>query len=320
MSARDACLGLWQDRPADEAIDTALAADRLGYRSMWVGEMATYDAFALGTAIGLTTERIGLTLGPLAVTVRDPMMIAMGVASVAALTGRAVDVALGTSSTVVVEQWHGRSRARSATALTESLAAVRTLLAGERTRLDGKVLRTNGYRLRLPAPGSSVSVAAFGPRAVEVAAAADRLVLNLVDVSTAAALVSDLGAAADRLDRPRPRTALWLTAAVDPGPAAIEQLRRAAVGYLAAPGYAEMFERAGFGDLVALARTRPHPGELLAAVPEALMAAVGLVGSAEQCRARIAEYEAAGIDDIVIAPASTDEDPAGARTLAALAP
>ncbi len=26
--------------------------------------MATYDAFALGTAIGLATERIGLTLGP----------------------------------------------------------------------------------------------------------------------------------------------------------------------------------------------------------------------------------------------------------------
>jgi probable F420-dependent oxidoreductase len=213
VSTRDACLGLWQDRPAGEALDTAREADRLGYRSLWIGEMATYDAFALGTAVGLATERIGLTLGPLAVAVRDPMMIAMGVASVAALTGRPVDVALGTSSTVVVEQWHGRSRSASATALAESLAAVRTLLSGERAQLAGQVLRTNGYRLRLPAPGASVTVAAFGPRAIEVAAAAVRLVLNLVDVATAAALVAELTAAADRLGRPRPRTALWLTAA-----------------------------------------------------------------------------------------------------------
>jgi probable F420-dependent oxidoreductase len=320
VSTRDACLGLWQDRPADEALDTAREADRLGYRSLWIGEMATYDAFALGTAVGLATERIGLTLGPLAVAVRDPMMIAMGVASVAALTGRPVDVALGTSSTVVVEQWHGRSRSASATALAESLAAVRTLLSGERAQLAGQVLRTNGYRLRLPAPGASVTVAAFGPRAIEVAAAADRLVLNLVDVATAAALVAELTAAADRLGRPRPRTALWLTAAVDAGPAAVDQLRRAVVGYLGAPGYAEMFARAGFGELVGFARTRPHPGELLAAVPEALTAAVGLVGSAQQCRARIAEYEAAGIDEVVLVPASTDADPAGTRTLTALAP
>ena len=79
-------LGLWQDRPAEEALLTARAADDLGYPELWVGEMATYDAFALATAIGLATTRIRLTVGPLAVAVRDPMMIAMGAASVAGLT------------------------------------------------------------------------------------------------------------------------------------------------------------------------------------------------------------------------------------------
>jgi len=40
--------------------------------------MATYDAFVLGAVIGERTERISLTLGPFAVAVRDPVMIAVG--------------------------------------------------------------------------------------------------------------------------------------------------------------------------------------------------------------------------------------------------
>ncbi|MEV4184773.1 LLM class flavin-dependent oxidoreductase, partial [Streptosporangium canum] len=123
-------LGLWQDRPAGEALLTARAADELGYGELWVGEMATYDAFALATAVGLATGRIGLTVGPLAVAVRDPMMIAMGVASVSDLVGRPVNVAVGTSSPLVVEDWHGRSRARAATALREAVRALRPLLDG----------------------------------------------------------------------------------------------------------------------------------------------------------------------------------------------
>src|SRR5208282_4357663 len=113
-------LGYWQDRPPEEALLTAKAADRLGYGELWLGEMATYDAFALATAAGLATERIRLVIGPLAVSVRDPMQIARGVASVAALTGRPTAVALGTSSPLVVGDWHGRDPAGSQVMLRES--------------------------------------------------------------------------------------------------------------------------------------------------------------------------------------------------------
>lgn len=304
-------LGLWQDRPPEEAFATAALADALGYPELWIGEMATYDVFALATAVGLRTERIPLTLGPLAVTVRDPAMIAIGAASVAAITGRPVAVALGTSSRVVVEQWHGRSRARAATALAESARAVRALLDGARSELDGEVVTSRGYRLRLPAPRSALTIAAFGPAAVRAAAAhADRMVVNLVSPATAAELVAAVGGDT--------RVAAWVVTAVDGGRAALDQLRRGVVGYLAAPGYAEMFAREGFGDLVAYARTRPHPAELLAAVPDELVAAVGIVGDTDTARDRIAAYRAAGVDDVVLVPAATDDDPAGERTLRAL--
>ncbi|MEU8143130.1 LLM class F420-dependent oxidoreductase [Nonomuraea sp. NPDC048901] len=307
-------LGLWQDRPAQEALLTARAADELGYPSLWIGEMATYDAFALATAVGLATSRIGLTIGPLAVSVRDPMMIAMGAASVAALTGRQVDVAVGTSSPLVVEGWHGRSRARSATALREAVEALRPLLAGERSDFTGTSVSSNGYRLRLPAPRSRLLVAAFGPSAVRTAALADRMVLNLITPASAGRLVAQL-----RAVNPATSVAAWVTAAVDPDREAIDRIRRAVVGYLPAPGYGEMFAEAGFADVVAFARTRPHPRELFAAVPDELVASVSLLGDVDAVAARLSAYAAAGVEEVALVPVSTDRDPGGAATLKALA-
>ena len=312
----DVSLGLWQDRPPEEVLRTAAVADSLRYRAIWVGEMATWDAFALGTRVGATLVHSSLVIGPLAVTVRDPAMIAMGVASVAALTGREVAVALGTSSTTVVESWHGRSRRRSGQALAESAVALRRLLAGERSGPDGDVVRGHGYRLRLPATRSALIMAAFGPMAVAAAAAhADTMVLNLVDPASVRTLVGQLRACAASIGRPAPEVAVWTTCAIDPKAAALEQLRRAVVGYLAAPGYAEMFTAAGFGALVSFAATGPHPRDLLAAVPVELVAAVGLVGDRETVRSGMIDYLDAGADRIVIVPSATDDDPAGAATL-----
>jgi probable F420-dependent oxidoreductase len=315
--ALSASPGYWQDRPPAEALITAAAAERLGYDELWLGEMATYDVFALATAVAARTERIPLTLGPLAVAVRDPMSIARGVASVADLTGRRVDVAIGTSSPVVVGEWHGRDRRRPAVALRESATALRSFLDGEKVRQDGEVVSTRGYRLRLPAPKSELTVAAFGPAAVRTAATlADRMVLNLITPASAAALVRDMRDAAAAVGRPAPRVAVWVTAAVDPSPEALEQLRRGLVGYLAAPGYGEMFIEAGCADLVAFARTRPHPRELLSAIGPEVTAAVGLAGGPQEIKDRLREYAAAGVDEAVVIAASTDDDPGGERTLA----
>ncbi|WP_436760483.1 LLM class F420-dependent oxidoreductase [Streptosporangium sp. V21-05] len=338
-------LGLWQDRPAEEALLTARAADELGYDELWVGEMATYDAFALATAIGLSTGRIGLTVGPLAVAVRDPMMIAMGVASVAGLVGRPVNVAVGTSSPLVVEEWHGRSRARSATVLREAVRALRPLLDGDKSDFSGECVKSRGYRLRLPAPRTELTVAAFGASAVRTAATADRMVLNLITPASAARLTADFRAAARTAPEPDaapaptptrgrgrdaargqgpapvagPRVAAWVTAAIGPGREAVDRIRRAVVGYLAAPGYGEMFVEAGYGDVVAFARTRPHPRELLAAIPDGLLESVALLGDVDAARERLRAYADAGVDEVALVPVSTDADPGGVATLRALA-
>ncbi|MGC0416849.1 LLM class F420-dependent oxidoreductase [Embleya sp. AB8] len=315
-------LGLWQDRAPEEALVTARLADELGFGGLWIGEMATYDACALATAVGLTTRRIGLTVGPFAVAVRDPMMVALAAASVQALTGRDTGVALGTSSAVVVRDWHGRATARGATALAESAAAVRAFLDHGRADTDGEVVRTRGYHLRLPRPRGGLTIAGFGPSALRVAARhADRLVLALVSPGAAARLADRVRTEADRAGRPHPRVAVWVPTAIGPAAnlrSAVDQVRRMLVGYLAAPGYADMFAEAGHGDLVAFAATRPHPRVLLDRIPDELAYHIGVFAGPGDWATRLAEYRAA-VDEVVLLPCTTDADPAGEHTLRTVA-
>jgi probable F420-dependent oxidoreductase len=312
-------LGLWQDRPAAEAIITARTAAELGFAELWIGEMATYDVFALATAIGSQAANLRLVLGPLAANVRDPMMIAMGAASVASLTGRPVDIALGTSSPLVVSEWHGRQRTRPLQAVIDSVGALRALLNGEKADGTGKVMSSRGYRLRLQPPASSVSIAAFGSGAVAAAAAhADRMVVNLVTASSAQQLAAQCEAVAAASPRPRPRVVAWVPVGIGDPEAIYRQVRTMLVAYIGAPGYADMFISAGFPDVVAFARTRPHPRELYAQIPDELIDQVAAIGDESAVSSRLKEYRKV-VDEVAVLPCSTDADPAGVATLTAIA-
>jgi probable F420-dependent oxidoreductase len=290
-------LGEWLDRRITADLEVAELADRLGYPEVWVGEMAKLDAPALAAAIVARTSAIEPCLGPLAVTVRSPVQIALAAATVGA-TGRTCHVALGTSSGVVA-RWHGTTRAGAAERLTRTTRELQALLRGE---------RVNGFRLHHPLAGTTVTVAAFGERAVATAATADRMVLNMVTVPAAASLAAR-----------HPNTAVWLAAAVNPTSEERRWMTLGYVGYLGAPGYAEMFAGAGFADLVAFARTRPHPKELAARVPAGLLDAVALVGSEDVVQERIAAYAAVGVREIGLVVPPLDLA-CGRRTIEALAP
>jgi alkanesulfonate monooxygenase SsuD/methylene tetrahydromethanopterin reductase-like flavin-dependent oxidoreductase (luciferase family) len=162
-------------------------------------------------------------------------------------------------------------------------------------------------------------VAAFGDKAIGIAARyADRMLLDLVTTEQVRELRVRLDAAAARLDRPAPRLAAWLPAAVDPDNASYTQLMRSVVGYFPVRGYREMFERAGFGAAITLAEGGAEPDDVLQALPEDAARTVGLIGDIDTIHARLAEYSDAGLDEIAILPA-TAGDPAGERTLCALA-
>ncbi len=310
----------WLDRPDEEVLEIAVEAQRSGFDTMWLGEMATFDAFALATAVGLRAPGLALTIGPLAVGVRSPVALALGVASVATLTGAHVDLALGASSPDIVSGWHDREWAALAPRARETVDAVRALLAGERAAYSGEHVRTRGFRLKQPQPDATISLAAFGPSMTRVAAAgADQVVLNLVTPERVAQTHAIVHAEARARDKPPPEIAVWLTVALDPGAATLTQMAAQIAVYLRPPGYGEMFTELGFGALVERARAGARRGELAAEIPHELLRQVCAIGSESEIQARLASYRAAGATRIGVVPA-TAEDPAGRRVLAALQP
>jgi probable F420-dependent oxidoreductase len=311
----EAVLPFWLDRPDHEALQIAEAVSEAGLSGLWIGEMASFDAFALATAIGLRTPGLRLKLGPLPISVRTPVAVALGASSVASLTGCQVDLALGASSPVIVTSWHDREWLHSAARMRESIQCLRPILRGGRADYDGRHIRSHGFRLRHPLPHSGIGVGAFGPAMTRLAAElADEVVLNLVSpqrVTEVRQQVDDYAAAADR--RP-PHLTVWVPAALRPGEASLRQVANQLAIYLAPPGYGEMFSELGFSELVERARGGARRSELAAAFPLELAEQLGAFGTPEQVTARLRAYRHAGADTVAVVPV-TAEDPGGRAVL-----
>ena len=320
MNARiEVTLPFWLDRPDVEAVQIAETVSAVGLTGLWIGEMATFDAFALATAIGMRTPGLRLRLGPLPISVRTPAAIALGASSVASLTGCEIDIALGASSPMIVSGWHDREWRHSAARMRETIDCLRAILRGERTDYDGRYIRSHGFRLRGRLPGTRIGVGAFGPVITRLAAEiADEVVLNLSSPQRVAQVREQIEDYAAAVERKPPHLTVWVPAALRPGEAALQQTANQLAVYLAPPGYGEMFCGLGFPGLVEKARSGARRSELAAAIPVELTEQLGAVGSPEQIAARLKAYLDAGADTVAVVPV-TAEDPAGRGVLQAVA-
>ncbi len=316
MTKIEVVLPFWLDRPDREALEIARTVSESGFDALWIAEMATYDAFALATAIGLRASELPLKIGPLAVGVRGPVTLALGVSTVASLTGNRVDLALGASSPAIVTSWHNRNWAHHVPVMRETIECLRPMLAGERVDYAGRHVSSHGFRLRNAVPETRIALGAFGPGMIALAAQqADEVVLNLASPARVAQVRQTIDDAA--AGRPAPRLTVWVPVALNPGPAAHAQLAGQLGVYLAPPGYGEMFSASGFGDLVQRARAGATRRELACAIPVALLDTVCALGSATQIAERLRAYRDAGADCVAAVPA-TAEDPGGRSALSAL--
>jgi probable F420-dependent oxidoreductase len=308
-------LPFWLDRPDVEALEIVQAVGDAGLTGLWIGEMASFDAFALATAVGSRAPGLRLKVGPLPISVRNPVAVALGASSVATLTGCQIDIALGASSPVMVAGWHDREWSHSAARMRETIECLRPILRGERTEYDGRYVRSHGFRLRHPLPHTSIGVGAFGPVMTQLAARlADEVVLNLASPQRVSQVRQQIDHHAAAAGRTPPHLTVWVPVAVRPGEAALRQLANQLAVYLVPPGYGEMFCELGFADFVERARGGARRSELAAAIPLELAEPLAALGTPDQVAARLQAYLQAGADTVAVIPV-TAEDPAGRAAL-----
>src|SRR3954453_23083079 len=115
----------------------ARAAEELGFSKLWVGESFGTDALSELAAYACLTSTIGLASGVVGIYSRTPATIAQSVVTIEAISGGRFTLGLGTSSSVLAEQWHGASFQGVLTRLRETVDVTRLLLAGNRLVYEG---------------------------------------------------------------------------------------------------------------------------------------------------------------------------------------
>jgi len=316
-------LGHWEREPSD-FVGLAREAESLGFDSVWVSETWGSDAVVLATAIAAATERIGVGTGILQMAGRTPAVAAMSALTIDHLSGGRFRLGLGVSGPQVVEGWLGQPFDDPLGRTREYVDIVRAVLErkepvtapGPHYPLpigEGRPLMANVRPLRADVP---IYLAAMGPRNVALAVEITDGWLPLF-FSPEHVDAFDLPVLPDGFDvAPMVRVAIG-----DDIAAARDALRPTIALYVGSYGskgvnfYRDLVVRFGFGDAARAIQEAALDGkrdDATAAVPDALVDAVALVGPAGAVRDRLAAYEDAGVTTLL----AHTNDPDQIRALA----
>ena len=294
------------------ALEVARDAQALGYGSFWTAETTGPEAFSVLAAAGAAAPGIGLGTGVLALQLRTPMVVAMAGATLQALHPDAeIVLGIGISSPVVVSRWHGTDYTdRPLAQVREYVTLLQECLGGESVSFDGDFYRCSRFRLgvRLGERRPKVVVGALNPRMLALAGeVADGVLLNYLPSTHVPWSVEQVRAGEAAAGRPPGSTTVYgyVHVGVCERDDGIDLARRDLFSYAVVDAYAANFERAGFGDEVAEIRERHAAGDregALAAVSDAMVDAIDVMGDADHVHAAVQAYANAGVDVPVIMP------------------
>jgi F420-dependent oxidoreductase-like protein len=166
-----------------ELVALAQEAERLGYDSAWAAEAWGTDAATVLAWLAATTSTIKVGSAIFQIPARTPANTAMTAATIDLMSGGRFLLGLGVSGPQVVEGWHGEPWGKPLAKTREYVEIVRTVLRRETLEHDGehyqvpytgagatglgKPLKLMARPLRAEIP---IYLAVFKPRAVELAA------------------------------------------------------------------------------------------------------------------------------------------------------
>ena len=121
-----------------ELIALAQEAERLGYDSAWAAEAWGTDAVTVLSWLAATTTKIKVGSAILQIPARTPALAAMTAATLDLMSGGRFLLGLGTSGPQVVEGWHGEPWGKPLAKTREYVELVRTALRRETLEHDGE--------------------------------------------------------------------------------------------------------------------------------------------------------------------------------------
>ena len=297
----------------------ARAAESAGYESLWVTERYFHEeTFTLLGFLAAVTQRLKLGVGVTNPYTRNPALLAMAGATLDRVSGGRFILGMGRSEPFIIRDRLGLPYRQPRAVLAEAVSIIRDLLAGNHVDTAGRQFTLRNTRLAIlpvqqPMP---IYLAALGPQALRLAGAvADGVILNAYVpadyVRYAVEIIRDAAREAGRDPQAIDITCMLVVRLTNDAGAIIPGLKQRLVRLLSEPHVGEiLLERGGFDvDLLKpLRRAAASPADAGATdlISDDMVEAFYLVGDAATCRARIADYIAAGVDAPLLLPRLED--------------
>jgi len=285
--------------PLIEQRELIAALPGSGYTDVWSAESGGADAF---TPLALASQwapqlRLGTAIVP--VFTRGAATLAQSCATLAAAAPGRVAIGLGTSTEVIVSRWNGLPFEQPYARVRDTVRFLRSALAGERVSHEYQTFRVSGFKLQLvPPEPPQLLVAALRPGMLRLAGReADGAILNWLAVEDLPTVLGHVGAGKEIVAR--------IFVLVDDDPERARAVARPLIAaYLTVDVYRKFHEWLGRGEALAgmwQAWAAGDRAAAAAAIPDQVVDALVVHGTAERCREHIARYAAAGVTTPVLA-------------------
>jgi len=314
----------------DKRTDLGLVreAERLGFDSVWAAEAWGSDAVSVLAWIAAQTENIKIASGIMQMPARTPAMTAMTAMTLDGLSGGRFILGLGLSGPQVVEGWHGRPYGKPLGKTREYVSIVRAALAkqaplthdGEHYQIPyrgpdatglGKPLRILGR----PRPDLPIYLAAMGPKNVALAAElADGWLPVLVSPDHYDSVFArSVGQGLSKTGRQKtfdiaPTVNVIVSDDIERARNKLRPGLALYVGGMGASGrnfYNDLVSRYGYEESAQEIQSHYLAGrrrQAIAAVPDAMVDNLCLVGSEAMIRDRLEAWRDVGVGTLLVTP------------------
>jgi F420-dependent oxidoreductase-like protein len=315
-----------------ELIALAHEAERLGYDSAWAAEAWGTDAVTVLSWLAATTTRIKVGSAILQMPARTPASTAMTAATLDLMSGGRFLLGLGTSGPQVVEGWHGEPWGKPLAKTREYVELVRAALRRETLEHDGEHFQVPytgpgatglGKPLKLMLrplrPDIPIYLAALRPKSVELAAEIADGWLPIFFSPERARATFPVPFARNGLDIAACAPAL-LSDDVESARDALKPYYALYVGGMGARGsnfYNELVRSYGFeaeADEIQTLFLDGRQRDAAAAVPDALVDEMALVGPRERIAERLTAWRESGATTLLVSA----RDPATVQAIGEL--
>jgi 5,10-methylenetetrahydromethanopterin reductase len=299
-------MGRMGKEPLARLAEYAKKAEQIGLRSFLVTEGPATDSLAVSQYLASITSRIDVGTGITNIYTRHPSVMGAHAMTIDALAPGRLQLGLGTSHKPV-NAAYGINMDKPLAALRDCVATIRKMFRGE------PLLNRPGMTAAKAEGKIAVNIAGISPKSIELTGeiADGSLPLNYGPRGLKE-VVDGIARGAQRAGRDPKEVsiALIMHCCVCPDRAvALRSVKGALANYGSLPFYNRLFVRQGFvkeAQAIIAAASKGDMAGAAAAVSDQMADEIAAMGTAQECRKKLEEFERAGASYVLLYPVAIE--------------